>query len=502
MPNNNQVLHLRHLGIDSYLEPIVFTRKDCPVCTSQGFESPSRVCVTLGEQTIIATLHSITSDLLDPGKASLSEYAWERLGAKEGDPIFITHPKTFESLSFVRSKIYGNQLSKFEINAIIEDVCAERYADTHIAAFLTACAGGRLNIDEIINLAESMINVGDCIDWHSNIVVDKHSVGGLPGNRVTPIIVPIVTAFGLIMPKTSSRAITSPAGTADTMEVFAPVELDIATMKKIVAKEGGFIAWGGSVSLSPADDILIRVEKSLELDGEGQLIASVISKKKAAGSTHVVFDLPIGPTAKIRSQKMADLLKYYFELVAQHFGLTISTIFTDGIQPVGFGIGPALEARDILAVLQNNPLAPQDLRTRALTLAGLIIEFSPNVPKGHGLAIAQEILNSGKAWKKFQAICEAQGGMREIPIAPFTHPFLASNSGKIIGINNRQIALAAKLAGAPNNKAAGIDFHAPIGSIICKGDPLFTVHAESKGKLYYALSFLKNHKDIIQIQLD
>lgn len=500
MPNNKQVLHLRHLGIDSYLEPIVYTPKDCPVCTSQGFESPARVCVTLGDRSMIATLHSISSDLLDPDKASLSEYAWKCLGAKEGDPIYITHPKPFESLNFVRSKIYGNTLSKFEIESIIEDVVAERYADTYISAFLSACAGGRLSIDEIINLTEAMINVGDCINWDSDLVVDKHCVGGLPGNRVTPIIVPIVTAFGLIMPKTSSRAITSPAGTADTMEVFAPVEFDIATMKKIVAKEGGFIAWGGSVALSPADDILLRVSRSLDLDGEGQLVASVLSKKKAAGSTHIVFDLPIGPTAKIRSQQMADLLKHNFELVAQHLGLTITTLFTDGTQPVGCGIGPALEARDILAVLQNNPLAPQDLRTRALTIAGLIIEFSPSVPKGQGLAIAEEILNSGKAWKKFQAICEAQGGMREIPIAPFTHPFLASFSGKITGINNRQIALAAKLAGAPNNKAAGIDLHTPIGSIIQKGDPLFTIHAKSKGKLNYALSFLKDHKNIFQIQ--
>lgn len=500
MQQNKQVLHLRHLGIDSYLEPIVYTRKDCPVCTSQGFESPARVCVTRGDQSMIATLHTITSDLLDPDKASLSEYAWKALGAKEGDAITITHPKPLESLSYVRSKIYGNSLSKFEIESIIKDIAEERYSNTHLSAFLSACAGGRLNENEIINLTESMIDVGDCINWHSDLIVDKHSVGGLPGNRVTPIIVPIVTAFGLIMPKTSSRAVTSPSGTADTMEVFAPVEIDIATMKKIVAKEGGFIAWGGSVALSPADDILIRVENSLEIDGEGQLIASVLSKKKAAGSTHIVFELPIGPTAKIRSQKMADSVKYYFELVAKHLDLTITTLFTDGAQPVGFGIGPALEARDILAVLQNNPNAPQGLRTRALTLAGLIIEFSPTVPKGQGLQIAEQILTSGKAWEKFQAICDAQGGMREIPIAPCTHPFLAAHSGKIIGIDNRQIALAAKLAGAPNNKAAGIDLHTHIGSLINKGEPLFTIHAESKGKLNYALSFLEDHKTIFQIQ--
>lgn len=500
MEQNKQVLHLRHLGIDSYLEPIVYIRKDCPVCTSEGLESPARVCVTRGDQSMIATLHTISSDLIDPDKAALSEYAWKTLGAKEGDAIIITHPKPLESLNFVRSKIYGNSLSKFEIESVIKDIAEEKYSNTHISAFLSACAGNRLNEKEILYLTESMIAVGDCINWHSDLIVDKHSVGGLPGNRVTPIIVPIVTAFGLIMPKTSSRAITSPSGTADTMEVFAPVEIDIAMMKKIVAKEGGFIAWGGSVALSPADDILIRVGNSLGIDGEGQLIASVLSKKKAAGSTHIVFELPIGPTAKIHSQKMADLVKYYFEVISKHFGLTITTLFTDGTQPVGCGIGPALEARDILAILQNNPNAPQDLRTRALTLAGLILEFSPSVSKGQGMVIANEILISGKAWKKFQAICEAQGGMREIPKAAFTQPFFASHSGQVIAINNREIALAAKLTGAPNNKAAGIDLHAHIGYIVDKDEPLFTLHAESKGKLNYALNYLQDHKAIFQIQ--
>ncbi len=500
MNGEKNILHLRYLGIDAYMEAIVYARKDCPVCTLEGFETPARVYVSLGEHSLIATLHTISSDLIDPGKASLSEYAWKRLGAKEGDAIRIHHPKFFESLSFVRSKIYGNRFSKNEIEAIIQDISAERYSDTQVSAFLTACAAHGLNKEELTDLTQAMINVGDCINWHRDLVVDKHCVGGLPGNRITPIIVPIVTSYGLIMPKTSSRAITSPSGTADTMEVLAPVELDIAMMKKLVGEEGGFIAWGGSVSLSPADDILIRVERSLDLDSEDQLIASVLSKKKAAGSTHIVIEIPIGPTAKVRSEETANRLKQNFELVAKYLDLQVCVIFTDGSQPVGFGIGPALEARDIVNVLQCKAEAPQDLRTRALTIAGLIIEFSPNVTKGEGFSIAQKILDSGKAWEKFQSICEAQGGMRQIPKAPFTHSFFSPKSGKITAIDNRQIALVAKLAGAPNNKVAGVDLHSRIGNIVKKGALLFTIHAESKGELHYASSYLTDHTNIFQIQ--
>lgn len=500
MKNEKNILHLRYLGIDAYMEAIVYARKDCPVCTLEGFETPARVHVSLGEHSLIATLHTISSNLIDPGKASLSEYAWKRLGAKEGDAITIHHPKFFESLSFVRSKIYGNAFSKNEIEGIMQDISAERYSDAQVSAFLTACAAHGLNREELINLTESMIGVGDCINWHRDLVVDKHCVGGLPGNRITPIIVPIVTTYGLIMPKTSSRAITSPSGTADTMEVLAPVELNIAMMKKLVGEEGGFIAWGGSVSLSPADDILIRIERSLDLDSEDQLVASVLSKKKAAGSTHIVIEIPIGPTAKVRSEETAKRLKRNFELVATELGLQVRIVFTDGSQPVGFGIGPALEARDIVNVLQCKAEAPRDLRIRALTIAGLILEFSSNVTKGEGFSIAEKILDSGKAWEKFQSICEAQGGMRQIPVAPFTHAILSPKSGPIIAIDNRQIALVAKLAGAPNNKVAGVDLHRRIGNSVKKGDLLFTIHAESKGELHYALSYLIDHTNIIQIQ--
>ena len=200
-------------------------------------------------------------------------------------------------------------LAEQQIEKIISDITLGYYSDIQISAFITACAGNRLNFEEILNLTKAMLKVGEKIDWQEDIIVDKHCVGGIPGNRTTPIIVSIVAAFGLTMPKTSSRAITSPAGTADTMEVLAPVEFDVSAMKKIVAQEKGCIVWGGAVSLSPADDIIIRVSRVLDLDSEGQMVASILSKKIAAGSNHILIEVPIGKTAKIRSLEMANILK-------------------------------------------------------------------------------------------------------------------------------------------------------------------------------------------------
>jgi thymidine phosphorylase len=297
----------------------------------------------------------------------------------------------------------------------------------------------------------------------------------------------------VLIPKTSSRAITSPAGTADTMEVLAPVELDVAAMRRVVEQEGGCVVWGGSVQLSPADDILIRVERPLDFDSDGQVVASVLSNKCAAGATHVVIDMPVGPTAKVRSGAAAESLSRRLQVVGAALGMQVRIECADGTQPVGRGIGPALEARDVLDVLQGTRGAPDDLRERALQLAGAVLELAGAAPPNQGRTLARAVLNDGRAWRKFQAICNAQGGMREPPRAPVTHVVHAPVRAGIAGFDNRRLARLAKLAGAPIDKAAGLDLHVRIGDRVERGQPLFTVHAQSRGELTYALDYLDRH---------
>jgi len=402
----------------------------------------------------------------------------------------------------VRSKVYGHELTGESLREIITDIAAGRYSDVQLSSFVTACAANRMSMSETIHLTESMIEVGERIDWGRTPVVDKHCVGGLPGNRTTLLIVPIVTAQGLIMPKTSSRAITSPAGTADAMETLAPVSLDIDAIRKVVDMEGGCVGWGGAVRLSPADDILIRVERVLDLDSEGQLIASVLSKKAAAGSTHVVIDIPVGPTAKVRDERAAMLLRDNLVVVGEAIGLEVSVVVTDGSQPVGRGIGPALEARDVLSVLRNEPGAPRDLRERSLALAGRILEVAGVAPRGSGERRAEETLQNGTAWKKFHAICEAQGGFTEPPVAPFTREMTANRTGVVMSIDNRRLSRIAKLAGAPQDHSAGLEMQVMLGTEVEKKQPLFTIHAESRGELDYATEFVLSGPDIVTVEAE
>ena len=493
------VLKLRPLGIDTYQEPVIYMSRDCPVCRSEGWEAQTRLHVTLGDRSIVATLNVVTGDLLTPDEASLSEMAWSMLGAAPGDDVVVSSMPPLASMSAVRAKVYGNTLSPPQLTAIVQDVAAGRYSAIELAAFITACAGDRLDEAETIALTRAMIDVGERLEWPRAPVVDKHSVGGLPGNRTTMLVVPIVASCGLLMPKTSSRAITSPAGTADAMETVAPVDISLSAMRRVVEQEGGCIVWGGAVRLSPADDVIIRIERPLDLDSEGQLVASVLSKKVAAGSTHVVIDIPVGPTAKVRSAEAARRLGDRLVRVGEAVGLVVEILTGDGTQPIGRGIGPALEARDVLAVLRSDEGAPADLRARALVLAGRVLEMAGRVAEGEGIALAQLHLERGDAWRKFVAICEAQGGMREPQQAAYTREVIASRSGRVDAIDNRRLGRAAKLAGAPRAAAAGLVLHAQTGRHVSVGQPLFTLHAESPGELAYAALYVEANPDIVAV---
>jgi thymidine phosphorylase len=330
----------------------------------------------------------------------------------------------------------------------------------------------------MLSLTLAMSQVGNQLEWDMPLVVDKHCIGGIPGNRTSMIVVPIVAAHGLPIPKTSSRAITSPAGTADTMEVLAKVDITMTEMRDLVEKEKGCLVWGGHVNLSPADDVLISVERPLGIDTPEQMVASILSKKLAAGSTHLVVDIPVGPTAKVRSQQNAIRLRKMFEYVGGQTGLVLDVVITDGSQPIGRGIGPVLEARDVMAVLRNEPSAPADLRQRALLLAGRILDFDPGLRGGVGHTRACELLESGRALAAMERIIDRQGRSDvDYPLGHLTHDMVSARDGTVTAIDCYRLSRIARLAGAPMDKGAGIDLMKKIGDGIEAGEPLYRIYS-------------------------
>jgi len=483
-------LQLRRVAIDTYKENVAYLHRDCQIYRSEGFQALSKVEISgeAGDHSVLAALNVVDdASITTPEQLGLSLEAFQQLGLPEGAAATVAHAKPPTSLHAVHRKIAGERLDYADYEAITRDIVDHRYAKIEMAAFLVACSETGMERDEVLHLTRAMAGSGVQLTWHEPLVADKHCIGGIPGNRTSMLVVPIVAAHGMFIPKTSSRAITSPAGTADTMEVLARVELPPDQLNEIVRSQRGCLAWGGTARLAPVDDILISVERPLSIDSPGQLVSSILAKKLAAGATHLLVDIPMGPTAKVRSQMDALRLRKLFEFVGDRVGLQLEVIITDGQQPIGRGIGPVLEARDVMQVLENDPDQPRDLREKALQLASRILEFDPDVRGGQGYTLARDILESGRALDRLRAIVEAQGASgvsREI--GHLCNTVAAERDGHVAAIDNQQMARIARLAGAPMDKGAGVDLYKKVGDTVRRGSPLYAIHAEFDADFTFA----------------
>lgn len=472
-------LRVRPVAIDTYRENVAYMHRDCAVYRAEGFQALSKIEVRADRARILAVLNVVDdARIVAPGELGLSEQAFAQLACRAGGAVAVRHAEPPGSMEAVRRKVAGERLSAEDYAAIVRDITGSRYSKTEIGAFLVATARGEMDRDEVLALTRAMIDSGERLDWREPLVADKHCIGGIPGNRTSLLVVPIVAAHGMLIPKTSSRAITSPAGTADTMEALARVDLPLGALRRIVRKERGCVAWGGTARLAPADDLLIAVERPLALDSPGLMVASILAKKAAAGATHLLIDIPAGPTAKVRHMSEAQALRRLFEYVGAQLRLHVEVLITDGRQPVGRGIGPTLEVRDVLQVLEGDPAAPSDLRQKALRLAGRVLEFDPDVRGGEGFAIARDILDSGRALAKMDAIIDAQGRRERRPrLARLAFEVIAPAAGYVTGIDNLQLARVARLAGAPMAPGAGVDLARKLGERVKRGELLYRVHA-------------------------
>ena len=444
-----------------------------------------------------------SSRAVPPGHIGVFEEVISSLKLKHSDTVSIALARKPLSIEFIRKKLDGKNLNGKEIDQIVWDIVNNKLSDIELTYFVAACYTKVMSFQETILLTKAMVKYGTSLNLKRFPIIDKHCIGGVPGNRTTMLIVPIVAAAGLYIPKTSSRSITSPAGTADTMEVLANVSFPVDKMRKIVERTHGCIVWGGALNLAPADDKIIKVEKPLSIDAESQLLASIMAKKLSVGSTHILIDIPIGKGSKIEQYADALRLKNQFEIIGKKLDRVVKVIFTDGSQPIGRGIGPCLEARDVLNILSNND-GPADLKNKSIHMAGLVLEMAGKARKGHGEKMALEILESGRAYEKMMEIIKAQGGVitgaSKIRIGKYSFDYKASKSGRIAGIDPLEISHIARLAGAPVDKGAGIFLHHKKGELVRKGEPAFTIYAESAEKLRFVVEILKGKNNIVVIK--
>src|SRR3989344_1629142 len=443
--------------------------------------SGDRILLKFDHQEITCILDISKSRKAVPeGRIGLFEEVLSDLNVKNNQLVELKFTGKPESVLHIREKLFGKHLSYQDMYHIMSDFTHDRLTDVEKTYFVAACFINGLSTEETVDMTRAMVETGTRLKF-GKVTLDKHCVGGVPGNRTTMLVIPIIAAAGFTIPKTSSRAITSPAGTADTMECLAKVELSQQKIKEVVHKTGACIVHGGSMNLAPADDKIIDIEHPISIDAEGQLLASVMAKKYSVTANHVLIDIPMGKSTKATTKREARHLKRMFEMLGKSLEMNVRVIITDGSHPIGNVIGTLLEPRDVMAVLHNDPLAPQDLREKALDMAGILLEMAGSYRDGR--KVAEEILATGKALKKMEEIINAQGRQQKSELGSYRSEIHALRTGKINEIDNEIIAKLARLAGAPKDKGAGLYLHKRIHDYAEKGEILYTLYAESKFKL-------------------
>ena len=398
----------------------------------------------------------------------------------------------------IRKKLHGEKLEHEEIRTLIGEISSNNLTEAEVAYFVSAEKLQGMSNDEIIALTDAMIKTGKKLNWGNVIVADKHCIGGIAGNRTTPIIVSICAAAGLKIPKSSSRAITSASGTADVMEVITDVELSLDEIKKVVEKTNACLVWGGALGLAPSDDKIIQVERLLNLDVEPQLLASILSKKIAAGSNHILIDIPYGG-GKMKKISDAKKLGKKFKHLARHFNVKVKPVYTLGKEPIGNGFGPVLEMKDVLSVLKNDKNCPKDLKDKSLFLAAKLLSLCGVFFPRH---TARKILEDGRAYEKFKEIVNAQNKssdfeyrVRKLQLAKYKKIIYTKKAGEILSIDNHGINSLCRILGTPETASAGAYLHSHVGPVNA-GQEILTIYSESKQRLKEGLKFIQEFEPV------
>jgi len=455
-----------------------------------GIHPLDRVEIRRGSLRSIAIVNVAVS--LPRGTLNIYDEVSRQLKVKTGDTVEVNRAPEPESLSFLRSKVLGQRLTYPEIKMIVSDVVEQHLNDVEVASFITALYIRGTGMDEVEYLTRAMVETGKTLNIGKKPILDKHSIGGVPGDKTTLLVVPIIAAAGFTIPKSSSRAITSPAGTADRVEALCPVNLSIEEIKDVVKKTNGCMVWGGALNLAPADDLFIQVEYPISIDP--LLLPSIMSKKKAMGADCLVVDIPAGRGSKIKTIGEAhDLARDFIEL-GRRLGIKVKCAVTFGEQPIGSAVGPALEAREALSTLMGTD--SPDLKDKATTLAGVLLEM---VGVREGKSKALGIIESGKAEKKLREIIGAQGGNSEVrpedlKVGDHVSQICSEEGGGILWIDNYSIAQIAKAAGAPKDKGSGVLLKVKIGDHVERKGPILEVYAENASRLESALSLAESLK--------
>lgn len=381
----------------------------------------------------------------------------------------------------------GLEHSREELEFFISGYVKGDIGDEQMAAWLMAVYFQGLNREETQILTDFMMHSGDIIDLSGiqGIVVDKHSTGGV-GDKTTLVLAPLVASAGVPVAKLSGRGLGFTGGTIDKLEAIPGFQTSIPSEQFLnQVNEIGLAVAGQTASLVLADkkmyalrDITATVE-SIPL-----ISSSIMSKKLASGANRIVLDVKFGSGAFMQNKEDAELLARTMVNIGNGLGRKTVAVLSSMEEPLGYAVGNALEVQEAIDTLQGH--GPADFTELCLTLAGQMIYLGDKAASAEdGYKLAEELLKSGAAMKKFEQMVTAQGGSLKLAMAQaqYQYEVQASQSGVVQSITARDIGHASMLLGAGREtKASAIDLSAGIvlkkkvGDTVQQGEPLAVLY--------------------------
>jgi AMP phosphorylase len=457
-----------------------------------------------GQRKPIIVSLDTTDSIVDEGEIGFFEDVWEKYRLKFGEVVKINLVPSSKAIASIRKKLLGGKLNYEEIYCIIKDIATDQLGTTLTTYYAAAGYAPGFDEEEMYYMTKALSETGDILKF-DGIVADKHSIGGVAGKGITPLVVPIVSCIdGVVVPNTSTRAVTSASATTDMLEVIMPMSFTKQELESMILKNNSFMVWGGGLDLAPADDKIIQVQKPLGIESIDKFVASIVAKKVAQGVNHVVFDVPMGKGAKIETEEEFQKVKSHFERVCGKFGIKVRIHRRDVRGIDGNAVGPALECREFLRVYERDERRSLQLEEDALQIAGDLIELCGKAQQGEGYVRAKQILESGDAFQKLKQIVKFQGGNENLSsntleIGGITWDFISEHEGKIEGINNKKVFEVCVALGNPRIKEAGMYFYKKPGEEVKKGDKLVTLFATTDNRMQLGRRVLEEVKifDII-----
>lgn len=392
----------------------------------------------------------------------------------------------------------GGELSGDEIKFFVNGYTNGDIPDYQAAAWAMAIYFQGMSDAETTALTLAMAASGDQLDLHDavapdTLIVDKHSSGGV-GDKTTLAVAPIVAACGLPVGKMSGRGLSFTGGTIDKLESIPGWNPDLSEEQfRQQLREIGLVVAGQTSNLAPADKALYALRDVTGTVPSLPLIAaSIMSKKLAAGADAIVLDVKCGQGAFMETVEDAQALSKLMVAIGTRAGRQVTALITQMDQPLGRGVGHALEVKEAIATLRGN--GPADFQELVEAVATeMLILGKAATDWDAAKAQVQTVIDSGTALEKFKAFVAAQGGdvatvddPTQLPTAPVVHEVTAPQAGYVQQILAREIGLTCvelgggrKKKGDPIDHAVGIDVIAKVGTKLTKGDPLCVIHAQN-----------------------